>query len=45
MGLGIGNGIWWPDNYDGGGNPETFHLLTEDSQNIMTEDNAHLITE
>lgn len=44
MGLGIGNGIWWSDN-DGGDDPETFHLMTEDSQNIMTEDNSHLITE
>tara|TARA_R110002072_G_scaffold2859_1_gene22305 strand:+ start:1665 stop:1808 length:144 start_codon:yes stop_codon:yes gene_type:complete len=47
MGLGIGNGIWWSDNdgEGGGGDPETFYLMTEDSQNIMTEDNAHLITE
>jgi len=45
MGLGIGNGIWWSDNDGEGGDPETFYLMTEDSQNIMTEDNAHLITE
>ena len=45
MGLGIGNGIWWSDNYGGGGVPATFHLMTEDSRSIITEDNAHLIIE
>ena len=46
MGLGIGNGIWWSDNDgEGGGDPESFYLMTEDSQPMMTEDNIHLITE
>ena len=44
MGLGIGNGMGWAVS-SGGDGPESFYLMTEDSQPIMTEAGSFIVAE